>query len=136
VPGAAAGLADIGAGHLDPPEFRRRVEHLPQQLAVGGLHASPLGEGQTGVGDPLRELIAQPLQLTEVEHPRLRGESRDPMLDVDASKCLSEKGGQPALKPADLPAQLSPREALIDLDAKHTEAVSFEQIWHLNSLAV
>jgi hypothetical protein len=87
-------------------------------------------QGQARLGDPLRQIVAQPLQLSQVEDPRLWRERVDPMADLDPAEGLGKERGELALEAADLAPQLGPGEALVDLDAKPHRALSCEQIRH------
>ncbi len=130
MPGAAAGLADVGAGDGDPLVGGRVGQHPPQQLPVGGLDLGPLGERDAGAGHPLGELVAQPLQLAEVEDARLRRPRRDPVRDLDPAEGGTEQRCQLALEPADLPPQLLPRAALVNPRPEGIELVSAHKILH------
>jgi hypothetical protein len=136
VPVAAAGLADVGTAHLHPLEVRRRGQHLSQQLAVAGLDPGPLAQPQAGIGHPLGQIVAQLLELTEVEHSRLGRNRADQVIDLDPSESLREEAGQLALEPSHLAPQLDPSEALVDVDAKRSQAVSVEQIRHRPTTSV
>jgi hypothetical protein len=125
---AAARLADVGAGDADPLELGRRSKHFAEQLPVGGLHAGALVQPQAALGDPVGELVAQPLQLAEVEHARLAGEPRDVVLDPHPTEPLGHQPGELALETADLAPQLVARQPLVGVDVD--EEVSFEQLPH------
>lgn len=130
MPGSAARLADVAAGDFHPLEVSGRRQHLAQQLAVAGLNPRPLMQGEAGVGDPLRQLVAQALQLAQVEDPRLRRDRGDAVGNLDTAEGLGEKVGELALEVTDLAPQLNAGEALVDFDAEPHRAVSFEQIRH------
>jgi len=130
VPGAAARLADVGAFDLDPLEVRRGRQHLRQQLAVGGLDALALAQRHASIGNPFGQLVAQPLELAQVEDPRLRRDGADPVPYLDSAERGGEEPGQLALQASDLAPQLGPGEALVNLDRKRGKAVSYEQIGH------
>ena len=130
MPVAAAGHADVVAAHLNPLEVGRRGDHLAQQLAIAGLEAILLAQRPLCRGDPVRQLVAQPLQLPQVEDPRLRGHRADAVVELDPAEGLGQEAGELALEMADLTPQLDPGEALVDLDAEPHRAVSFEQIRH------
>jgi hypothetical protein len=123
---AAARLADVGAGDADPLELCRRGEHLAQQLAVAGLHPGSLGQRQAGLGDPLGQFVAQPLQLAEIENAGLGGEPGYAVFDPHPAERLGEEGGQLALEAADLAPQLETRRPLVGIDVD--EEVSFQQL--------
>jgi hypothetical protein len=123
---AAARHADVVAAHAHPLEVRGRGLHLPQQLAVAGLDPCLLAQGQPRLGDAVRELVAQLLQLTQVEHPRRRRDRGDAMLHRDPAEALGEQRGELSLEAADLAPQLVPGEALVDLDAERHRLLSCE----------
>jgi hypothetical protein len=131
VPGTAARFADVRAGDPQPLELSRGGQHFPQQLAIAGLHASLLGQAQTSFGDPLGQLVPQPLELAQVEEPRLRRGRGDPMVELDPAEGLGEETAELALEPTHLAPQLVAGQALVDLDFEGVEAVSLEQIRHL-----
>ncbi len=131
MPGATAWLADVGAGDLHPLEIGGSGQHSPQQLTVVGLDPGPPRQADPRLGDPVGELVAQPLQLPEVENSRLPGGRRDPVIELDPAEGLGEEGRELALEPAHLAAQLVPSQALVNPDFEGIEAVSLEQIRHL-----
>ncbi len=124
MPVAAAGLAEVVAADPDPLELGRRGQHPAQQLAVGGLDPGALAQPQARVGHPLGQLVAQPLQLAEIEDPRRPGGGVDAVVDLDPAEGLRQEAGQLALEAADLTAQLGPGEALVDRDVKRHRAIS------------
>jgi hypothetical protein len=130
VPVTTAGLADIGAADLDPLEVLRCGEHLPQQLAVAGLDPGPLAQRQPRLGDPFGEIVAQALELAQVEDPGLHRDGGDAMIELDPAEGLGEEAGELALEVTDLAPQLRAGSELVDLDAKPIQAVSCEQINH------
>lgn len=71
MPGAAAGLSDVMASDPHPLELGWIGEHCLQQLTVTGLELGALIEPQPRLSDPSREFIAHPLQLAQIEYPRL-----------------------------------------------------------------
>ena len=118
MPVAATGLADVGATDLDPLEVLRCGDHPAQELAISRLDPGSLLELQPGVGDPFRQLVAQPLQLTEVEDPRLSRDRGNAVIELDPAEGRCEETAQLTLEAADLAPQLGPRPQLVDLDAK------------------
>ena len=136
MPVAAARQAEVVAADLHPLEVRRRGQHLAQQLVVRGLDPGPLAQGQPRLGDPLGEIVAQPLELAEAEDPGLAGDGGDAVVDLDPAEGLGEETGELALEMADLAPQLGPGEALVDLDVELIQAVSCEQIRHRPELRV
>jgi hypothetical protein len=130
VPVTTARLADVGAADLDPLEVLRRGKHLAQQLAVVGLDPGPLAQRDPRLRDPIREIVAQPLQLAQVEDPRLHRDGGDTVIELDPAEGLGEEAGELTLEVADLAPQLRSGSELVDLDAKPLQAVSYEQIHH------
>jgi hypothetical protein len=130
VPGAATGLAEVGAGDQRPLEVRRRGEHRPQTLAVRALLAGAFAQGQPRRGDPPGEGVALALEIAEPEDPGLGAERANAVLDLNPTKSLPEQPGQLALEPADLNAQLGAGGTLVDTDVEPLEALPFEQILH------
>ncbi len=90
MPLPAARLADLGAGDLDPLELGGIGQHRAQQLALAGLLAAALAQRRARLGDPLRQRVAQALELTEVEDPRLAGGRGNSVLDDDPSEALGD----------------------------------------------
>jgi hypothetical protein len=97
---------------------------------VRGLDPGALAQSQPCLGDPLGEIVAQPLELAEAEDPGLTADRGDPVIDLDPAESLGEKAGELTLEMADLTPQLDPGEALVDLDVELIQAVSCEQIRH------
>lgn len=114
MPVAAAGLADVGAADAQPGVLGGGGEERGQKLTVGGLDRGAIGERLPGVADAGREGVAELLELTEVEHPR-RPAGADPVRDLDPAEPLGDEAGQLQLELADLAAQLSAGQPLIDL---------------------
>jgi len=127
---AAARLAEVVAAHPDPLEVRGRGQHLPQQLAIGGLGPGALAQRQARLGNAVGERVAQSLQLAQVEHPWLDRDRGDAMLDHDPAEALGQERGELTLEPADLASQLGPGQALVGLDVECHRALSCEQIGH------
>jgi hypothetical protein len=130
VPSAAARQAELVTGDLHPLELGRGGQHRLDQLMSLALHHRALGQGPAGLGHPVGQLVAQALDLTEVEEPRLGRDRADPVSDLDAPEPLGHQTGQLTLQAPDLPPQLESREALVDCGAERREAVSFEQVGH------
>jgi hypothetical protein len=130
MPGAAARLADVGAGDLHPLEVGRGSQHFPQQLAMAGLDPGTVSQAQARLGDPVGQLVTEPLQLAEVEDPRLRRDRADPVVELDPAEGLGKEARELALEPADLAPQLVAGQALVDPDLEGVEAVSLEQTRH------
>jgi hypothetical protein len=70
VPASTAWLAEVGARDPHPPELGGRGDHFSQQLAVSGLDPGALSQIDARLGDKLGQIVAQLLELAEVEDPR------------------------------------------------------------------
>lgn len=136
MPGAAARQAKVVAGDDHPLEVCRRGHHPAQQVAVLALDLSSIAQRDPGIGNALGKVVPQPLQLTEVEDPWLGGYRFDPVAQLDPAEGLGEKPGELSLEAPYLAPQLGPGEALVNIDAKRCQAVSFEQIRHRPRLSV
>jgi hypothetical protein len=130
VPVAAAGLAEVGTGDDRPRVALRSGDHLPQPLAVGGLEIGTGGETGARLRDPIGKLVAQALELTEVEDARLGGAGPDAVLDFHPAEALGEEASQLMLEASDLAAQLAPSQPLVDADVQCLETVSLQQFPH------
>jgi hypothetical protein len=123
---AAARLADVIAGDPHPLEVGWRGDHFAQQLAVGGLDSGLLGQGQAGLGHPLGKIVAQALERTEIENPRLGHRRRDRAVESHSAERLAEEAGQLLLQMPDLTPQLVTSRQLVDDDVNVKQPVSFE----------
>ena len=85
-------------------------------------------ERHAGVGDPVGERVAHPLELAEAERPRLAETAATAGVDLEAREGLGDERDELVLEAADLAAQLGSREALVAADAERTGCVSDEQI--------
>ncbi|HVV91606.1 MAG TPA: hypothetical protein VHB53_14020 [Solirubrobacterales bacterium] len=94
----------------------RGRQHVVEQLPVGGLDGGALGERAPRLGDAAGEGITELLELAEIEHPR-RARRADPVRHVDPAEARGHQATELELEPPDLPAQLRPREALVDRDS-------------------
>jgi hypothetical protein len=129
VPGAAAGLADVGAGDPHPLVILRGVQHLAQQLAVVTLDQRSLRQRLARLGDPVGEAVADRLQLAEIKHPGDGRQSLDPVGNLGVAKGIPEETRQLHLESGDLLAQLQPRLTLVDRDVEPGETV-FQRSGH------
>ena len=134
MPVTAAFEAEVLAGHLDPLEVLGRGEHPLDQFAVLGLDLLPLHQGAPGLGDPVGQVVANRLQVTEIENPRRCGDGFDPMRDRSVTEGLAEERGQLRLETADLATQLEPRVALVDPDPELGELLTLQQSGHPDKL--
>lgn len=133
MPGAAAGLTDVGAGDPHPLELLGRVQQCSQQFAVVGLERLALRQGRARLGDPLSQPVAHRLQLAEVKHPGSGGNSLDPMRNRRVAEGLTKDFRQLRLEAANLAAQLEPRPTLVDSDPEPGEILS-QQSGHLEEV--
>ena len=92
MPGAAAGLADVGAGDRHPAVLLGRRDQRPQALPVRRLDLGPGGEIETGARDPLGEIVAHGLETSEVERPRRVAAGGDTAVELDPAEALREEG--------------------------------------------
>ena len=130
MPVTAPGLANVGARDPHPLVLGRRRQHVLEQLAVAGLQLVLLAQGVASGGDPIRQGVANLLELLEpgdTGHGKAGG---DPGVELKARKGLSTEASQLVLEAADLAAQLSAREALVASHSKRGKCVSIEQIRH------
>jgi hypothetical protein len=135
VPGAAAGLAEIGTRDHDPLEALRRRQHLSQQLAVGALDVAAARQLRPRVRPPRRQFVPNPLQLAEVEQPALAMAGERPPAQLGPAEGFAEEAGELTLQARDLAAQLGAGEALVDRRAERALEVallevSFEHVRH------
>ena len=130
MPVPAAGHANVIARYPHPLEVGRPSQHLIEQLAVAGLDVGALPVGIAGLADSRRELVANPLQLPQPDHPWLVSRRSDAELQFQARKGVDEEACQLMLEPSYLPPQLGSGEALVASYPKCCEVVSFKQIRH------
>ena len=123
-------FAEVGAGDPQPLELGGVGEHLLEQLPVGGLDPGSFSQGIARRGNPRRQGIANLLQLTEADQPRLGRGGRDRGVKCETRKRLAGQLGQLSLEAANLSPQLSAGETLVALDANPSEGVSVEQLLH------
>jgi hypothetical protein len=132
VPVAAAGLADVGARDPQPLVLGRSREHVLEQLAVARLQLAALLQRHTHLADPLRQRVANPLELLETRDPRLAEAGGNAGVKSKAWKRRGADAGELVLQAADLPAQLRTGKALVAPNPKRCQRVSVEQIQHRN----
>jgi hypothetical protein len=108
----------------------RRLDHLPQELAVAPLQLRPLAQRKPSRGDPRRQRVTHPLELTEIGDARLGKRRGNRGLDRHPRKRLGLKGGELSLEAANLPPQLGPGEALIAPHPRGGKHLPVEQIQH------
>lgn len=122
----AAVEAEVFAGDADPLEVLRGGEHPLDQLPVLVLDPPPLDQRPAGLGGAVGELVAQRLQLAEVEQPRLCGERLDAVGHLGVAEGLAEQACELRLELGDLPAQLPPCPALVDGEVEPAELLLSE----------
>lgn len=130
MPGAAAGLADVGAGDPQPLVLGRSAQHLLQQLSVSSLEFGSILQLAAGSADADGERVTDGLEIAEVEHSWRLGEGADAGVDLDARKGIGEEGSELGFEAADLSPQLDSGEPLVAIDSKRRARVSVEQIRH------
>jgi hypothetical protein len=108
----------------------RRLDHPPQELTIAPLKLRALAEGEPGRGDPRRQRVTHPLELTEIGDARLGRRCGDRGLDRHPRKRLGLEGGELSLEAADLPSQLGPGEALVAPHPGGGKRLPVEQIQH------
>jgi len=126
----APGLTEVGAGDPQPLELGGIGKHPLEQLPIGGLERGSLSQRVARCGHPHRQRVANLLQLTEADQPRLGRGGRDRRVQREARERLARQPGQLLLEAADLPPQLGTGETLVALDANPSEGVSVEQLLH------
>jgi hypothetical protein len=109
---AAARQAEVGAADPQPTVGGRVGEHRLDELAIGLLDGIALGERAVRLGHTARELVADHLQLAQVEHPRRTG-GPDPVRHAHATETLGDQPTELTLELADLPAQLGAGQTLV-----------------------
>jgi hypothetical protein len=131
MPGAAAGLPDVGAVDPQPLEASRVGEHLLEQPAIFGLVALAGAERAARLCDPVGEIVADRLEPTEIEDAGRPGDRPSiPARLGGAWEGLCEKAGELPLQPHDLPTQLGAGEVLAIGDPELGAGVSFEELRH------
>lgn len=131
----AAGQAEVVARDLQPLVLGRSGKHPLQQLVVALLQLVALAQPGLRLADPLRQRVADRLQVPQAEHARQRRHSGDLGLDPLPLEALGEQPRQLPFETADLPPQLRPRQPLVAARAKRDPAVSVEQIRHTHHQA-
>ena len=126
----AAGLADVVAGYPQPPVLLRRHQHLLEQLAVRRLEVGAGRELATSFGDLVGERVADRLELSQAEGPRLAGDGGHAGVDSKAGKGLGDDRRQLPLQAADLAPQLGAGQKLVPAGKRLSPAVSIKQIRH------
>ena len=118
MPVATAPLPDVSPGDSQPPELGGRGEHVEQELAVALLQLVSLAQRVTSLGDPSRQGIAHPLQLTEVGDSRRPCRAGRASVNSNPREGLGREAGQLPLEAADLAPQLGTSKSLVTVDSE------------------
>ena len=119
---ATAGRAHVGPGQAHPLVARGLEHHALEQQAVLLLDLGAFADRPAGGVDPLREVVANLLQVSQAEHPRTavrRHREIDPGAWIGGDKSV----GELALERGDLLAQGPSRRSLVDLDNQRKASV-------------
>jgi hypothetical protein len=130
MPGAAAGLADVGAGDPQPLVLGRSGQHPLEQLTVARLECGALSQLKPGLAYPGRQGVADSLQLAQAKRPRLTRNGADSGVNREARKGLGDKRAKLGFEAPDLTPQLNPCKPLVAIDAKLNAYLSLKQIRH------
>jgi len=123
---AAAVEAEVLPGDANPLEVLRGRQHPFDQRPVAVLELAALDQGPPCLGGAVGKLVAQRLQLAEVEDARFRGDGLDSVGNLGMAESLAEERGQLGLEASDLLAQLLPRVTLVDGNREPAESVLLE----------
>jgi hypothetical protein len=107
----APGVADVLAGDDHPAVALGGGDHRLENAAVGLLDVGLTRELGTGVAEPQRQGVANPLELAGAQHPR-PADGADTPLDPAPRKGRGEGLAQLALEPADLTPEVVAGEPL------------------------
>jgi hypothetical protein len=110
VPGAAARLAEVGAGHALEAVGARIGEHRLEPRSGGRVRVLPPDRGPLRRADARVELVAGPLESGQVE------ETRNPVAAGRRERLARLR--QPPLQGRELPAQGAAGRALVGLDGQ------------------
>ena len=111
MPVAAAGLAEIGAGHALPAMGGRVGEHRLQPRPRSRVARLALARGDLGGAHPGVERVPRPLEPGEIEQPRGARAARR------RGQRLAGRA-EAALEGRELPSQGAPRGALVGFDGQ------------------
>jgi hypothetical protein len=113
LPDPATGLAQVTAGDAREAVLGR-VKQDPLEIeTVGGLHLCALRDRHARGVEALRELVADPFQIAEIEQPRVAPWIGGSLVESSHRVGGDERIGQLALQPRDLFAQRPPRGQLV-----------------------
>ena len=130
MPVTAARLADVGARDPQPSVLGGRRQHSLQQLAIAGLQLGALVQPALRRANPLRQRVANRLELTEVEHSRRGRDGGDPGVDLETGKGIRKERAKPMFEAPYLAPQLRPGEPLVAIHAQCGTGFSVQQIRH------
>jgi len=116
MPAAAAQLAEILPRHAGEAVLPRLELHPFQQQATRRLLLSPFADRDPGQAHALGEIVANPLELGEIEQARLGG-GAGRQLEATDRIGGHERVGKLALELCDLASERSPGGTLGDLGA-------------------
>jgi hypothetical protein len=94
MPVAATGLAEVLARDAHPLKVLGAGEHPLEQLAIAGLELSAVLQGPARVLDPIRECVANRLQLAQVERSGLGRDGSHAGRELEAREGLGDQGGE------------------------------------------
>jgi hypothetical protein len=98
--------------------FGGRSEHVAQELAVTLLQLVALTQRDASLGDPSRQGVAHPLQLTEIGNSRRSCRAGRASVNPKSREGLGREAGQLALEAPDLAPQLGTSKSLVTVDSK------------------
>jgi hypothetical protein len=113
MPVAAAGLADVGAGDLQPLVLRGCRQHPLEHLAIAGLELGLRLELSPRIRDPTGQRVTNRLQFAEAERARLWRDWGNACVDLDTRKAIGEKRAELGFEAPNLPSQLYSCEPFI-----------------------
>lgn len=133
MPVATARLPNVSPGDAQPLVFGGRRQHFLQQLAVALLQLVALAQRDTSLGDPSRQGVAHPLQLTEVSNSRRSCRAGRASVNSKPREGLGREAGQLPLEAPDLAPQLGTSKSLVTVDSKlislqHTHVDQFRPL--------
>src|SRR5690349_16337113 len=119
MPVLAAGLADVAVAHAHPAVLLGLEQHLLDQAAVVLLHESPLGQLAAVVLEPVRQLVADGLELPQAEDARTAARWHPPV-EPGARIGAAEEARKLRLELCDLIEQRASSGALVYFWAEYT----------------
>jgi hypothetical protein len=113
VPHAASRLADLSIRDPHEPVAARVEQHLLEPHPVGDLELGALADRRAGSLDARREVVADALELAEVEQPRRAARPRRLLVEPSHRKSGHERVGEFPLELVDLGPQRPPCRPLV-----------------------